>query len=102
MEHVITKLGKHLIDLNQAKTLSEKAINNPKTTSEVKQATREMLEVILSQIQQTESAIELLSKRSEKQCQYWDEVESIIEKRPRNSMGTALAYLSEIFLLIKK
>lgn len=106
MKHVVTKLSNHLTDLKQAISLAQSIIKNNKATAAEKDSAVEKVEELKDQVKQTETAIKILSLTGANdvypQNKHWDQVENIIEKRPRNSMGTALAYLSEIFLLIKK
>lgn len=106
MKHIIIKLTNHLTDLKQAVTLAKSIILNQKATESEKDSAVEKIAELKVNIKQTETAIKLLSLKGiddiYPQNKHWDDVEGIIERRPRNSMGTAIAFLSEKYLLVKK
>lgn len=106
MKHILKKLSNHLVDLELTVSLAKNIVNNEKATDLRKNYAKGVLETTNANIKETENVIKLLSLEGINdiypQNKEWDNVQKIIEDSPRNSIGTAVAYLSEKYILIKK
>ncbi len=103
-ENVINKINLYGIDLKQAKDLASRITVNDKATKEEKEIAAKQVTELTYLISEVIIAIDVLSKSKsiDKQNDHWNDVQLTIEKRPRNSIGTAIACLHEKYLLIKK
>lgn len=106
MKHILKKLSNHLVDLELTVSLAKNIIVNEKASEAEKESAKQTMEIAANNIKETENVIKLLSLNGINdiypQNKEWDNVQKIIEDSPRNSIGTAVAYLSEKYILIKK
>jgi hypothetical protein len=106
MKQVIEILSNNLKDLEQTIIVAENIIEFPNATKDEVFSAYLKIKDAKAKIRETETAMKILNLPGLSdvfpQNEHWKQLERIIEQRPRNSMGTAIAYLAETFLLIKK
>lgn len=106
MENLIKIIDAYGVTIKEERRIVDLIIYNEKSTPQEKESAFAKDRELTEKITEVVKGIDFLSRYKSLipaiQNENWDRLQEIIEKRPRNSMGTAIAYLMEQYYLIKK